>query len=41
MVLVPTGVVRDLSGNAYVSGNPYEFTTIAPAAVDKTPPTFV
>ena len=41
VVLVPTGVVRDLSGNAYVSGNPYEFTTIAPVPVDKTPPTFV
>ena len=41
VVLVPTGVVRDLSGNAYVSGNPYEFTTISLAPVDKTPPTFV
>jgi hypothetical protein len=40
-VLVPTGVVRDLSGNAYVSGNPYEFTTAAPAPIDKTPPKFV
>ena len=41
VVLVPTGAVRDLSGNAYMSGNPYEFTTMAPAPVDKTPPTFV
>ena len=41
VVLVPTGVVRDLSGNAYVSGNPYEFTTAAPAPIDKTPPKFV
>jgi len=41
VVVLPNGVVRDLSGNALAASQSYEFTTVAAAPVDKTPPSFV
>jgi Ca2+-binding RTX toxin-like protein len=41
VVVLPKGVVRDLSGNSLSASNDYGFTTVAAAPVDKTPPTFV
>lgn len=41
VLVLPSGVVRDLSGNALAASNTYGFTTVAAAPVDKTPPSFV
>ncbi len=41
VVVLPSGVVRDLSGNALAASNTYGFTTVAAAPVDKTAPSFV
>lgn len=41
VLVLPNGVVRDLSGNALAASNTYGFTTVAAAPVDKTPPSFV
>lgn len=41
VVVLPAGVVRDLSGNALAANNSYGFSTVAAAPVDKTPPSFV
>lgn len=41
VVVLPNGVLRDLSGNALAASQSYEFTTVAAAPVDKTPPSFV
>jgi Ca2+-binding RTX toxin-like protein len=41
VVVLPKGVVRDLSGNSLLASNDYGFTTVAAAPVDKTPPTFI